>query len=74
MAKVYAFPEKKRLPKGVEKGIHRIAKEYVEALCATAMLFGVEDNFDEGFDEVYNLVNETFVVGLINAMNELEES
>ena len=74
MAKVYVFPEKKRLPKGVEKGIHRIAKEYVEALCATAILFGIEDNFDEGFDEVYNLVNEAFVIGLANAMDELKES
>ena len=74
MAKVYAFPEKKRLPKGIEKDIHRIAKEYTEVLYATAVLFGIEDNFDEGFEEVTTLINEAFVIGLINTMHELDES
>lgn len=72
MAKVYAFPQKKRLPKGIEKDIHRIAKEYVEVLYATAVLFNIADNFDDGFDEVNDLVNEAFVTGIIEATESLE--
>ncbi len=74
MAKVYAFPQKKRLPKGIEKEIHRIAREYVEVIYASAMICAIDGDLDDNLEEVNKLVSEAFEVGLLKAMEALDES
>lgn len=74
MAKVYAFPQKKRLPKGIEEEIHRVAKHYVEAFYAAAVLLAIDGTYDDHLEEANKLVSEAFEVGLLKAMEALDES
>lgn len=74
MGEVLMFPQKKRLPKGIEDEVHRIAKEYVEVLyAALTLLRGDEPNFDD-FDEVNEMVALAYTEGLEKAIDELEKS
>lgn len=74
MAKVVMFPIKKKLPKEVEDRLHEIAKEYVETLSATMVLFGIEDAGDPNCEEIFELIGLTFAEGIVKAVDELEES
>lgn len=71
MAKVYAFPMKKKLPSGVEKDIKRIAKDYVEVLYAAATLLNLE-NDPPSPDEMQDMVAAAFAEGIVEAIDELE--
>lgn len=71
MAKVYAFPMKKKLPSGVEKVIKRIAKDYVEVLYAAATLLNLE-NDPPSPDEMQDMVAAAFAEGIVEAIDELE--
>lgn len=71
MAKVYMFPQPKKLPTGLEVRFGELAKEYIEAVYATMVLLGVDPDTPE-YEETLDLVNVAFTDGLIKAMNELE--
>lgn len=71
MAKVVMFPQKRKLPKGVEERLYEIAKEYVEALYAAAILIDLETDKPTQ-EEFMDLVGETFAEGICEAIDELE--
>lgn len=71
MAKVYAFPMKKKLPSGAEERIKQIAKEYVEVLYAAATLLSLEGD-PPTVDEMQEMVEVAFAKGIIEAIDELE--
>ena len=73
MAKVYMFPQAKKLPGGVVKRLNEIAKEYVELLQAIIVLLDVDISDDEQYDEVLELVKVAFAKGIIAAVEEMEE-
>ena len=73
MAQVYMFPEKKKLPKGMEERLNEIAKEYVEALFATLTIMSVTDQSPENLDEIHELVSDTYAKALEKAVDELRE-
>lgn len=70
MAKVYIFPQEKKLPSGMEKRLKEVAKEYVEILYATMTLFGLESE-PPTTEEVQKMVEKTFAEGIIEAIDEL---
>lgn len=72
MAKVYMFPEKKRLPKGIEKRLNEITKEYVEVLQALIVLLDVDVSDDRQYNEVLLMVQEAFARGILAAVEEME--
>lgn len=74
MAQVYMFPEKKKLPKHIEDGIHRNAKEYMELLYATLMFLGVNGVDQMTYEEIVELVTMAHIEGLNKAIDELGES
>ena len=73
MAKVYAFPTKRKLPAGMEKELKLVAKRYVETLYATVTLLGLESE-QPTYEEVMELVAEAFAEGIYEAIDELDES
>lgn len=73
MAKVYAFPTKRKLPGGMEKELKKIAKNYVETLYATVVLLDLETD-KPTYEEVMEMVAEAFTIGIEEAIDELDES
>lgn len=73
MAQVYAFPTQKKLPKGMEEGMHKIAKEYIEALYAIVTLFAVEAD-PPTYEEILSMVEKAFTEGIYEAIAQLDES
>ena len=73
MAKVYMFPEKKKLPKNLEKRLCELAKDYIELVYAIAVVMGVEDADGPEYDEVTELIAEAFAKGLEDAIEEMEK-
>lgn len=73
MAQVYAFPTQKKLPKGMEEGLHRVAKEYIEAIYAIAVLFEVEAD-PPTYEEILSMVEKAFTEGIYEAIAQLDES
>ena len=73
MAKVYAFPTKTKIPSGMKDELHRIAKDYVAVIYATANLLELEaESITE--DEIMELVAEVFSEGIYEAIDDLLES
>lgn len=72
MAQVVMFPQKKKLPKGIEENLHKVAKDYVEALYAAAVLFDLQTD-KPTYEEFMGLVATAFAEGISNAIDELEE-
>ena len=72
MAKVIMFPQKKKLPKGVEERLHEIAKEYVDVLYSVAVLMDLEQDKPTP-EEVMELVGMTFADGICDAIDEMDE-
>ncbi len=72
MAKVIVFPQKERLPKGLEKEVHRLAKEYIEVLYASLNLLAGDRADKEELDRINEMVAVAYVEGLIKAIDELE--
>lgn len=73
MAKVYAFPTKRRIPSGMKDELRRIAKDYVAVIYAIATLLELEaEPITE--DEIMELVAEVFSEGIYEAIGELDES
>ena len=71
MAKVVMFPQKKKLPKGVEEDLFRVAKDYVGVLRAAAMLLALEADRPTD-EEMMELVGEAFAKGILEAIDEME--
>lgn len=73
MAKVVMFPQKKKLPKCVEKDLRKIAKDYVGTLYSAAVLMDL--TLDKPTqEEIMELVEEAFTKGIYEAIAELDES
>lgn len=73
MAKVYMFPEKKRIPKGMEERLEQIAKDYIDVLFATMAIMSIDDPTTESLDEIHELVANTYAEALNKAIDELRE-
>ena len=73
MAKVYPFPEKKKIPSGMKDELCRIAKDYVAVIYAIANLLQIDDESITE-DEVMELVAEAFSEGIYKAIDDLVES
>lgn len=71
MTKIYAFPEKKKLPSGMEEELHKVAKDYVATLCAIVKLFDLEED-KPTYDEVLTMVAKAFSDGIFEAIEELD--
>lgn len=74
MAKVYEFPVKKKLPKNIEERLHKVAQEYMEVLYASLVLLSEEGTNQMTYEEILELVSETYAEGLYKAVEQLEES
>ena len=72
MAKVVMFPQKKKLPGGIEKRLNEITKEYVEVLQALIILLDVDVSDTQQYNEVLLMVQEAFTKGILAAVDELE--
>lgn len=72
MVQVYAFPEKKKLPKRIEERLHDVAKQYVGVLKATCILLGTEGTDQMTYEEILDLVTRTYVEGIELAIEELD--
>ena len=72
MARVVMFPQKKKLPKGVEKRLFEIAKDYVETLYAAAIIMDLESDKPTR-EEIMELVGAAFAEGICEAIEELDE-
>lgn len=72
MAKVVMFPQKKKLPKGMEERLREIAKDYVGVLYATAILMDLETDKPTQ-EELMDLVGMAFAEGICEAIDEMDE-
>ena len=72
MAKVVMFPQKKKLPKGLEENLHIIAKDYVATLKAIVMIMELEADKPTQ-EEIMELVGAAFADGINEAIEEMEE-
>lgn len=71
MAKVVMFPQKRKLPKGVEDHLYDIAKDYVKTITGAVELMGLEPS-DSNYEEFMKLVEEVFAKGVMAAIEEME--
>ena len=71
MAKVVMFPRKKKLPKGVEEDLCKIAKDYVGTLNAAVILMNLETDKPTD-EEIMDLVGEAFIKGIHKAIDEMK--
>lgn len=72
MAKVYEFPQKKKLPAGIEKRLNEITKDYIEVLQALIVILDVDVSDDRQYCEVLEMVQEAFAKGILTAVAEME--
>ena len=73
MAEVLLFPQKKRLPKCIDKSLRKIMKEYVEVLQTLIVLLDVDVDDEEQYNEVLAMIQEAFANGILEAINGMEE-
>ena len=73
MAKVYVFPQKRKIPSSMKDELRRIAKEYVAVIYAVATLMQLEAEPITD-DEIMELIAEIFSEGIYEAIDELDES
>ncbi len=71
MAKVVMFPQKKKLPKGMEEELSKIAKGYVATLRAILILAELESD-PPTYEEILELVEQAFTKGIYEAIEEME--
>lgn len=74
MAQVYMFPEKRKLPKRIEEDVKKNAREYMEILYTTLILLGEQGVDQMGHEEIVQLVTETYLDGLNEAIDLMDES
>ena len=73
MSKVLLFPQKKKIPKGIEEHLGKIAKEYVETLAALIVLLDVDISNQKEYEETLIMVQDSFAKGILNAIKEMDE-
>ena len=73
MAKVLLFPQKKKIPKGIDEHLGKIAKEYVETLKALIVLLDVDISNQKEYEETLIMVQDSFTKGILNAIKEMDE-
>ena len=73
MGEVLLFPQKKRIPGGIQKRLDEIAKEYVEALQCLIVLLDVDISNQSEYEEILDMVQESFLKSILLAVNSLEE-
>lgn len=72
MAKVVFFPQKKKLPSGIEKRLKEITKEYVELLQGLIVLMDIDVSDEQQYNEVLEMVQEAFAQGIMDAVGEMD--
>lgn len=73
MGVVLTFPVKKELPKEVEDRIYETAKMYIHILNDALTVLSSDEPTIEEFDEIKELVFDTYAKGIDKAIDELEE-
>lgn len=73
MAKVLLFPQKKKIPKGIQDRLNEVAKEYVEVLQALIVLLDVDLSDEAEYEETLLMVQDAFARGILAAVEEDEE-
>lgn len=73
MAKVYAFPIKKQLPREVEECLYEIASAYVKTLNYALTMLSSDEPTTAELDEIRDLVVLGYAEGLCKAIDEMEE-
>ena len=73
MAKVLLFPQKKKIPKGIQDRLDEVAKEYVEVLQALIVLLDVDLSDEAEYEETLLMVQDAFARGILAAVEEDEE-
>lgn len=73
MAKVLLFPQKKKIPKGIQDRLNEVAKEYVEVLQALIVLLDVNLSDEAEYEETLLMVQDAFARGILAAVEEDEE-
>lgn len=71
MAKVVMFPQRKKLPKGIEDRLYEVAKDYVATLKMAVVLMDLEEDKPTQ-EEMMELVGTAFARGICDAIDELE--
>lgn len=74
MAKVYMFPQQKKLPSSLEERLNKIGREYIELLYATLTLMCQDSSNQEEMEEITALVTQAYADGMLEAIDEMEES
>ena len=72
MAKVYAFPVKRKLSVVMEEDLRKVAKDYVAVLAAISSVLELEEN-PPTTDEVIEMVADAFGKGIIDAIDDMTE-
>ena len=72
MAKVYAFPTKRKLSVVMEEDLRKVAKDYVAVLVAISSVLELEEN-PPTTDEVIEMVADAFSKGIIDAIDDMTE-
>lgn len=73
MGKVISFPQKKQLPKVVEDSLYEIAKAYIYTLIYALTVLSNDTSMAKELDEIRDLINVTYINGLLKAIDEVEQ-
>ena len=74
MAKVYMFPQKKKLPSSLEDRLNKIGREYIELLYASLSIMCIDSSDQAEMEEITALVTQAYADGMLEAINEMDES
>lgn len=74
MAKVLAFPVKKKLPKEVEERLHEITETYIGSMYEVLDSLCDDPTDLEELNEMSDLMLEAVIEGLFGAISKLGES
>lgn len=73
MAKVLLFPQKKKIPKGIQDHLYEVAKDYVEVLQALIVLLDVDLSDEAEYEETLLMVQDAFARGILAAVEDEED-
>lgn len=71
MCKVYEFPVKKQLPEEVEKGLQKLAKDYIQLMDKALKMFDEDDLTEEDFNDFMEQVILIYAEATANAIDEV---
>ena len=73
MAKVLMFPQKKVIPRSIQKRLDEIAKEYVETIEALIILFDIDLSNESEYEEALELVQTAFTESIMKTVYDEDE-